>query len=213
MTLSRRGHVDEIAVHRDVRGMPHGILRNLVAALQKPFPLSCARRAQRQPRRPRTAIDALGNSGSPAGLPAIRTALQSPSPVVPAAAVSALRHIRGEEADRLVATTLQTDAVDFVRSVAAGTVRKREYSPFSSSAVVTALGADEAASVRMALVDVVAGWLGLEPTLKAVLEATAKKRRQPRPPHGCSQRADARSGGPGVIPGRNCCQERRGLRH
>jgi hypothetical protein len=84
------------------------------------------------------ALAALGNLGSPAVLPRLRTALASRDPRVRAAGARALRLVPDPEADRLLATTLRRDHDATVRAAAIFAAGFRKLEPLVDALADTA---------------------------------------------------------------------------
>lgn len=122
------------------------------------------------PRDRTMALAALSNAGSPDALDTIRVCLSDPDPQIRAAAIDALRQIPDPRADSWLAEFLLHDSAPTVRVMAARTARARPYQPGLGEACWTALRVDPEASVRLAVVGLVAAKLQDEPALRALLE-------------------------------------------
>jgi HEAT repeat protein len=84
------------------------------------------------------ALAALGNLGSPAILPRVRSALGNPDPGVRAAAARALRFVPDAEADRLLLATLRRDRDPTVRAAALFAAGFRPLEPLADGLSETA---------------------------------------------------------------------------
>jgi HEAT repeat protein len=114
-------------------------------------------------------LEALGNSGRPQSLDAIKAGLSSSDPGVRAAAVSALRFVNGEEAEALIAQAMVGDADSHVRMAAARTLSVRPLSAMLLGAMSKVAHTDTDTDVRFALVSVLGEVLGQFPQCAELL--------------------------------------------
>lgn len=103
-------------------------------------------------------LRALGNSGHPATLAAVKPFLLSTSPAVRAAAAQALRFVAGPEADALLAGLVLDDESADVRSGALDSAYYRDRSAVLSTAAVQSVKLDTDDVVRRVAVRVLGKW-------------------------------------------------------
>lgn len=120
-------------------------------------------------------LQALGNTGSSRAMPLLLRFASSPSPVLRAAAVDALRSIRQPEVDSLLAHALVSDADSRVRLEAAFALGFRRPSRQSYDAQKKALAAEGDEKVRGALLNNLAKMRREFPEARSVLEESAAK--------------------------------------
>lgn len=105
------------------------------------------------PGQARQLLQALGNTGSPRALSAIRRFSGDSSPQVRLAAAGALRFIEGAESDSLLAKTLAKDPETVVRLEAAETLSYRPITPHTFAAQKQAFREEKEGTVRLVLLE------------------------------------------------------------
>ncbi len=120
-------------------------------------------------------LQALGNTGSSRAMPLLSQFASSPSPVLRAAAVDALRSIRQPQADALLLHTLVSDADAHVRLEAAFALgfRRPSREAYDAQSKVLATEGDE--KVRAALLNNLAKMYRQFPEVRNLLEQSAAK--------------------------------------
>jgi HEAT repeat protein len=93
-------------------------------------------------------LDALGNTGSPAAFEAAADGLESPSPVVRASAVDALRHVKSEDADSAIGDIALTDPDEDVRRSAVQAMARRELDAPALAVLAQVVRRDKSVVVR-----------------------------------------------------------------
>ena len=114
------------------------------------------------------ALAALGNLGSPAVLPRLRTAIAAGDARIRAAAIRALRLVPDPEADRLLAATLRRDHDATVRAAAIFAAGFRKLDPLVD-AIADCAQRDPADYVRAGAVTLLARNRQLSPRIERAL--------------------------------------------
>ena len=118
-------------------------------------------------------MGALGNTGSPAILPAVRAALASESPRLAHEAVVALRLVPGNEAEEILRTVLASGALD-TRLAALFAARFRPLAPLLPSLSLV-LRQDDSAAVRGETVELLGAALAHLPGALALVQHAADR--------------------------------------
>jgi hypothetical protein len=105
----------------------------------------------RSPAQRRQMLLVLGNAGSAAAWPALRTSLHAVEPEVRGAAVTALRGLKGAEVDAALCAALTADPDAGVRLEAARTLNARSMTAATLAAHASALGQEDSPGVRLAV--------------------------------------------------------------
>lgn len=122
-----------------------------------------------------TAVDALGNSGQASALPAIKTLLQDQDPVIRETSVAALRHLSGSDVDVMINDRLLSDDSSRVRRAAADTLRVRELTPDTRSALSEVIVSEPEVEVRQTAVNSAKVQLTRHPQLLDALAVAAER--------------------------------------
>jgi hypothetical protein len=122
-------------------------------------------------------LRALGNTGSAAMEPKLRSLAGSADPVLRREAVGALRFVESETVDRLLEGAMR-DALPNTRIAAIEATRVRRFGPLSA-ALVAAAQHDAEAGVRRAALDVLGVHLAEHPNLRALFQEVAAKDSDP----------------------------------
>jgi hypothetical protein len=125
------------------------------------------------------ALRGISNSGRPIAIPAVAEQLSKGTPNIRAAAAQALRLMKDERADGLLAETLLHDKDKTVRRAAAEAAAERAPSDTLSVAIQNAVTSDPDPKVRKQLVEVLNAWLPTRPELATTLALVAAEDSRP----------------------------------
>lgn len=138
------------------------------------------------------ALRGISNSGRPLAIAAVAKQLTEKDANVRAAAAQALRLMKDERADNLLAETLLHDKDKTVRRAAAEAAAERTPNDALSLAVQNAVTSDPDPKVRKQLVDVLTKWLPTRPELAATLALVAADDKRPSIRDQAADSADAK---------------------